>query len=288
MLIFLEGLAFFGYVSIVWNDFNNFGSFIPILFISSVIPFILIIWGLLFNNETFLVIAFFFKISFFPFLWWFPYLSSFLNYFLFFVFGVVNKVFPIFMLVINQVVSFNVIFFICIFSIFLSLFFLSISQNDLKIFFAWSSNVNYGWIILVLTQSWLNGVVFFLLYIIIFSFFLFILTDSYTFFDQLNITTSIDLFIMILVLITFLGLPPFFGFIYKYLLINSIVGFDYLNVSFFIYFILAILITYNSFIYINLLFKFNLLSVFFLNMQNLFVGVFAVLYILMTIGFVSI
>nr|YP_010736720.1 NADH dehydrogenase subunit 2 [Bipalium admarginatum]WEM34735.1 NADH dehydrogenase subunit 2 [Bipalium admarginatum] len=272
-------------MSSVILDSSNFGSYVAILFVSSVIPFIMIMWGLLASSEVYLVIAFFFKLSFFPFLWWFPYLSSFLTFFLFFVFGVINKIFPVILLFINQIISFNVIFLISLLTIVLSLINLMYFQNDIKIFLAWSSNANFGWMILVMSQVWIGGLVYFFLYLSLLFYILVCFSDSNTFFDQLNNSGYLEKLFFFFLLISFLGLPPFFGFFYKYVFINSVVGFDFLNNSTVILVFIIVLVTINSFIYINLLFKINMLSFFFfLNKWFFLVLVF---YLFISAGFLS-
>nr|UHA56320.1 NADH dehydrogenase subunit 2 [Humbertium sp. MNHN JL090] len=260
MILFLEGLAFFSYVVIVWNDYENFGNYLPIVFISSVIPFLFIVWGVILLNELIVIFAFLFKLSFFPFVWWFPFLSSFLNFFLFFILGIVNKIFPLLMIFLNHLVSFNVLFFMSILTIFISLINLIMFQNDLKVFFAWSSNINFGWIIILMSQVWLGGLVYLVIYVSLISLLFLYIEENGLFFDQFLNNSINTVLIILVVLVSFLGLPPFLGFLYKFILINSLVNFDYMQLSALIMITLIMLLTFNSFVYINILFKLNVLK----------------------------
>nr|UHA56308.1 NADH dehydrogenase subunit 2 [Diversibipalium sp. MNHN JL281] len=260
LLLLLEFVAFVGYIMVVLVDTRAGGSYLVVLFISSVVSFLLVVWAVVLFSETLLLLGFFFKLGFFPFIWWFPYISGLMSYFCYFMFGVVVKIFPLFLVTYNQLFTVSSLFIVVSLTVFLSLLNLVTNQNNIKVFLAWSSNVNLGWVVLMMASNWSLGVGYMLLYLTTVSVLLFFLGENNCYWDQFVSSGIVSVLIYMLVMVSFMGLPPFLGFLCKFMLFNSLVDFNYEQLGTIIFLVIIVLVTFNVFVYINMLFKLNVLK----------------------------
>lgn len=107
-----------------------------------------------------LVVAFFVKLRFFPFVWWFPYIRDQIKFFCFFLVGVLNKIFPLILIGIKGFFSEEILLLMVLVSLIISLINLCYKQKNIKAFLAWSSKINFSLIIMIMVVNWLRGLVY--------------------------------------------------------------------------------------------------------------------------------
>nr|UKA77690.1 NADH dehydrogenase subunit 2 [Platydemus manokwari] len=231
-----------------------------VYYILNTLSFILFLWGILFLSEDLVILSFFLKLGFFPFAWWFPYISDSLNYFSFFVLSVVQKLVPLCLFFWNNSLCSSIFYFAVFVNVLISLINLVYNQNNVKVFLAWSSSINFSWILVIFFQRWTYGISYYFYYILVFSFFIYALSSENCFWDQICVSNSSVLLVCIVSLCAFSGFPPFLGFFYKLIFFSSwSLNFFLVNVvsSLVWVFLFSLLFAFNSFVYINMLFKLN-------------------------------
>lgn len=261
-------------IFLIYSDNEvSIGDSIFIYFIVKSIVFLLIMWGFLFCCEKLIVLGMLLKLGFFPFLWWFPYIRDSLRYFSFFVLSLVQKLFPLLFIYWHCYVNFKGVMFFVILNVVLSILNLMFNQNNIKLFIAWSSNINYSWMVIMFLQWWEYGLTYYLLYSIRVIMLLLSLGNKNLYWDQLASSNVKRKITILLILASFSGFPPFIGFFYKIMFFGAF-NFNPDRHSnelsmYFIWFILTLLFIWKSFIYINVLFKLNLKKNLDLSMESL-------------------
>lgn len=144
----------------------------------NVLAFLIVLWGVVIKKEVLLVISFFLKLRFFPFVWWFPYISDQVNLVCFFLVGLLKKVFPLVLIYVkNSVSGFVFVVFVYI-TAFISLVNLCLNQNNIKLFLAWSSKIKFSIVIMIMHVNWVSGLVYLVLYVVMVMFFLSCLSEG--------------------------------------------------------------------------------------------------------------
>nr|YP_010175658.1 NADH dehydrogenase subunit 2 [Amaga expatria]QSM34665.1 NADH dehydrogenase subunit 2 [Amaga expatria] len=292
---FLLELNTFIMLYILYVQFHNsfFYNNISIIcyFVISVISSIWLLLSLIFSNEIYFLFSMFVKLSLFPFLWWYPYISENINNFSFFVITIIQKFFPLIIISINNGILYDLIFInLIIISIFISIFNLFYNMNNIKVFLAWSSTINACWIILIFINSFLIGFSYWFCYGIIFSLLIISLNNNMIYWDQLGNVGGFRIFFSFICLCSFSGFPPFLGFYYKYLIFGSLEELNFnLSPSLIVSFSFSLFIFLNSIAYIYLLFKLNnliKLNSFYNN--SYFFFFFMVNYLILSLGLICI
>lgn len=233
-----------------------------VYFIVNSIVFLLIMWGFLFCCENIIILGMLLKLGFFPFLWWFPYIRESLSYFSFFVLSLIQKLFPLLFIYWHCYVHFKMVLFFVILNVVLSIINLMVNQNKIKLFIAWSSNINYRWMVIMFLQWWEYGLTYYFLYSLRVMILLLNLGSKNFYWDQLVSLKPKNSLRILLIFASFSGFPPFVGFFYKIMFFRAF-NFNPDRHSnelsnYFIWLVLTFLFIWKSFIYINVLFKLNL------------------------------
>nr|AKC99405.1 NADH dehydrogenase subunit 2 [Obama sp. MAP-2014] len=252
--------------------------------------FYMVIIKFSFFNEVIFLLSMLVKLSLFPFIWWYPYISEQVNCFIFFLLTIVQKFFPLVLIQINNGILYDFIFInLIIISIVISIINLFYNMNNIKIFLAWSSTINACWILLIFIHSFLIGFNYWFCYSIIFFLLIISLGNNLIYWDQFTVIGGFRLFFSFICLCSFSGFPPFLGFFYKYLIFGSFEELEFtLNSSILISFMIFFFIFLNSIAYIILLFKINnliKLNSLFLNSNSIYI--FFLLYFILSLSIIS-
>lgn len=222
------------------------------------------------------------KLRLVPFHFWYIKILIKLNWNNIYFFSVINKIIPL--LILNSLINFNLInlvylnFLILLISSFFSSV-IGLNQVNIKIIIGYSSMIQISWLIILIHFS----EVFSLIYFIIYSF---ICINIFRFFIKININNlnqvrnikiiNIIFFFNIIILISLRGLPPFFGFLLKWITTKLIIDIELrfffilififnslIRIFFYLRIIFLILINYYiinkiNFKFININIKFNL------------------------------
>nr|YP_011013897.1 NADH dehydrogenase subunit 2 [Arthurdendyus triangulatus]WPY71420.1 NADH dehydrogenase subunit 2 [Arthurdendyus triangulatus] len=256
--LLLELNGFLVVLILFLNSFYETTESVFLYFILNTLVFIMFLWGVSFESEDLILLSLFLKLGFFPFIWWFPYLSDNISYFSFFILSVVQKSFPLFLIYWNNFLDVGFSLVLVLLTVFISLINLVYNQNNIKVFLAWSSNINFSWILLILFRLWSFGFSYYFFYSIVFCVLIYVIRFESLFWDQLCISNLNVLLICLVTFCSFAGFPPFIGFYYKYVFFSmweDIQGeFPLLLYGS----IFSLFFTWNSFVYINMLFKLNI------------------------------
>nr|UKA77702.1 NADH dehydrogenase subunit 2 [Parakontikia ventrolineata] len=254
-----------------------------IYYILNTLVFILFLWGVVLSLEELIILSFFLKLGFFPFIWWFPFLSDSLNFYLIFIFSVIQKLFPLLLVYWNSCIVLEGVLLAVIINVVISLINLVYNQNNIKVFLAWSSNINYSWILYIFFKSWAYGVSYYIFYVISFTFFIYFISSYNEFWDQICVTNWLGLLVCLLTFCSFSGFPPFIGFYYKLIFFSTVDGKVLsMGLSNLVYSgVCSVFFVWNAFIYINMVFKLNVNKWFFGLVDYSYYGIcFIVWYIL--------
>lgn len=255
-LLFLELNGFLLVLLLFIKSRYETSEFIFLYFILNTLVFILFLWGVSFCKELLVILSLFLKIGFFPFLWWFPYLVDNCSFFSFFLIGILQKGIPLFVIFWNNLLDYQLFVILSILTVSISLVNLVYNQNKIKVFLAWSSSINFSWILLVFIQWWSFGFSYYFFYCIVICFFLYAIRREGVFWDQVCFSNSRILVVSLVTFCSFSGFPPFIGFYYKYIFFRFWnFDYDFLGISLVYGLLLALIFALNSFIYINMMFK---------------------------------
>nr|YP_010277785.1 NADH dehydrogenase subunit 2 [Chelonus formosanus]UHY94326.1 NADH dehydrogenase subunit 2 [Chelonus formosanus] len=186
------------------------------------------------------------KLGLFPFYYWFLEMMIFINWMSCFFLSVWQKLFPLYLINLLMLKDMNMIFVIFngIFSMFMV-----INEYMLKKIFSYSSINHMIWMILILMVN----IIFFFVYYIIYLMLNFMLMMI---FKKINVLSLVDLlneslnmniyFIMIIISIG--GLPPFLGFLMKFMLIYEMI----LHMKFFLILMLIFFSLFFLYFYMRL------------------------------------
>lgn len=265
---------------------SNKGSIVYM--VVKILATICLLWGIVFCSNFIFLLGLFFKMRFFPFLWWFPYIRDGLKYWCFIFLKVLQKVAPFMLLYVNKILSRNHLYLLISVSYGIALINLYYNQQNIKVFLAWSSTCNLRLMILFIVFSWRSSLLYFFIYSFVLVIFVFILNKEFVFYwrdlFQLKKTKAWVIFLCLLV---FMGFPPLLGFLYKAMFFLSLI---YLGrwgfmVSFFIFFIVVFLLFCNRVIYLNLATKLNLKKVGIFRFKFLIVIYFFIFFFILNIIF---
>jgi len=251
------------------------------LYVVKVVSFILVMWSVVLIKEELLILALFFKLRFFPFVWWFPYISDQLKVFCFFLIGILKKIFPLILIAVKNNISRTFILITVLITMVISLVNLFMKQNKIKVFLAWSSKMNFRLILLVMQINWLSGLIYLCFYVFMVTVFLFSLEIQKEFWDQFCLSDVKKLSGLLLGLSVFSGLPPFLGFFCKYIVFVGINKIFEKTMTLVVFFFFFFLMTMQSFIYINMLFKLKLKKWVKVNLSLFFILILLVFLVMM-------
>lgn len=183
-------------------------------------------------NSNFIVLAITIKLGLFPIFFWFPQVSEGLTWIGFTILSTWQKIIPLYILSSSRKIIFSIIIRASALIGCLRI----LNQTSLRKLFAYSSLTHMSWMMLSIINSntgWFN---YFLIYsLIIISIYLVLRKINISSLDNIKHIYSTTNFLSLLIIIISLGgLPPFLGFLPKWLIIS--------NTSFDIYFLLFTLI----------------------------------------------
>nr|YP_010466084.1 NADH dehydrogenase subunit 2 [Hemaris radians]UAT98066.1 NADH dehydrogenase subunit 2 [Hemaris radians] len=223
------------------------------------------------NNFTSIMInsSLMMKMGSVPFHFWFPNISEGLSWFNNFILMTWQKITPLILL--SYYFNFQFLYFIIIMNVMIGAIG-GMNQTSLRKLMAFSSINNLGWMIFTLMISENLWMFYFIMYSFLISimFFLFYMLNMFyinqLFINNMNFMIKLNLFINFLSLG---GLPPFLGFLPKWIVINSLM----MNKLFILTFIMVMssLITiyfYTRIIYSSLMFNYFKMKWFKINFKN--------------------
>jgi len=254
---------------LIWLGFEiNMFSIIPFLsneslikkmgvefyyFLVQVIGTILFLWGSILNSFNVIgLLGFFIKLGYFPFFVWVPSIIVRLSWARIFLISTIQKL-PI-ILLFRLIFDYdrNLIVFISLITIVLSIFGMFLKINKLKNVFGWSSIIKTRFILVILSVSFNLALLYFIFYSIHVFFFCFCLYKSK--FNKLWFNyNKLDSFWLIKGFFSFFffsGLPPFLRFFYKILFIKKLMYLFWLEWVIIIIFCILLIVQVS--VYINI------------------------------------
>nr|UAT98131.1 NADH dehydrogenase subunit 2 [Smerinthus planus] len=186
-----------------------------------------------------------------PFHFWFPNISEGLSWFNNFILMTWQKITP--MIILSYYLNINFLYFIIILNVMIGAIG-GMNQTSLRKLMAFSSINNLGWMIFSIMISENLWMFYFIMYsfLIGIMFFLFYILNMF-FINQLFIS-NMNILIKMNLLINFLslgGLPPFMGFLPKWIIINFLM----INKLYFITFIMVMSSLITIFFYIRIIYS---------------------------------
>nr|YP_010271105.1 NADH dehydrogenase subunit 2 [Neptis thisbe]UJY98876.1 NADH dehydrogenase subunit 2 [Neptis thisbe] len=209
-------------------------------------------------NNFFLIIinsTMLMKMGSIPFHFWFPNIMEGLSWVNCFILMTWQKITP--MILLSYYLNLNYLYMIMIFNVLVGAI-SSFNQTSLRKLMAFSSINNLGWMIsaMIISENlWFIYFIFYSIFTFISCFLFYIINTFYInqlFFFNMNFLIKISIMINFLSLG---GLPPFLGFFPKWLIINYLLGNNFIIISFiFIMSSLILLFVYIRIIYSSLMF----------------------------------
>nr|YP_010516625.1 NADH dehydrogenase subunit 2 [Spinibdella lignicola]UXN44126.1 NADH dehydrogenase subunit 2 [Spinibdella lignicola] len=267
MWVMIE-LSTFSFLSIMWNKWfimvhENRMKYFCVQTISSI--FLIFLFCVIYltkyqwinSTSNFLFFILLFKLGSVPFHSWFVNLSKNLNYKNMFILNTWQKIIPIFMMLIFISITLSIIILLInmLISVFSQLF-----SFDIKILLSFSSVSNLSWMLISILISLKVILVFCLFYFIVMGELMKKLKMLNMKIMNFNLN-SIQIKWLFLSLLSISGIPPFLGFIPKWMVLKNTLSFKWFNILL----ILLILTVLNSMIYLricwnNLFLNFNLVN----------------------------
>lgn len=193
------------------------------------------------------------KIGRAPFHFWFPEIAEGLNWNNNLIILTWQKIAPIILIIYNS--SINYFFFITILSCIIIRRIIGFNQIRLRKILTFSSINHIGWLLSALLFSKIIWLIYFIIYSIITLNIVFIFNKFKIFFiNQLNVIFNYNPNLKNFFIINFFslgGIPPFLGFIPKWLVINNLI----LNKQFLLTFIIIIFTLITFYFYIRVIFS---------------------------------
>nr|YP_010937255.1 NADH dehydrogenase subunit 2 [Ixodes loricatus]WKW95212.1 NADH dehydrogenase subunit 2 [Ixodes loricatus] len=183
------------------------------------------IFSFYFNNKIFILIIVFsmmIKLAAAPLHSWYPQISDGLNYFSFFILSTMQKMIPLFIITFYNSVS--IIIFIIFSSLIGSLG--GFNQTSLKKILAYSSITHLSWILTLIMMSQNFWVIYFLIYSFILLKIIFLLKkNEFSLIVNLNLmkVPFLEKLFLLTLLLSLGGMPPFLGFLTKWMSVILIV-----------------------------------------------------------------
>nr|YP_010526960.1 NADH dehydrogenase subunit 2 [Rhagastis mongoliana]UXR12297.1 NADH dehydrogenase subunit 2 [Rhagastis mongoliana] len=204
-----------------------------------------------------------------PFHFWFPNISEGLSWFNNFILMTWQKITPLILL--SYYFNFNFLYFIIIMNVMIGAIG-GLNQTSLRKLMAFSSINNLGWMIFTLLISENLWMFYFLMYSFLISIMFFLFYNLNMFFINQLFINNMNFMIKLNLLINFMslgGLPPFLGFLPKWIIINFLM----MNKFYFLTFIMMMssLITiyfYIRIIYSSFMFNYFKMKWFKINFKN--------------------
>nr|UXR12258.1 NADH dehydrogenase subunit 2 [Theretra clotho] len=204
-----------------------------------------------------------------PFHFWFPNISEGLSWFNNFILMIWQKITPLILL--SYYLNFNFLYFIIIMNVMIGAIG-GLNQTSLRKLMAFSSINNLGWMIFSLLISENLWMFYFFMYSFLISIMFFLFYNLNMFFINQLFINNMNFMIKMNLLINFMslgGLPPFLGFLPKWIIINFLM----MNKFYFLTFIMVMssLITiyfYIRIIYSSFMFNYFKMKWFKINFKN--------------------
>nr|YP_010364898.1 NADH dehydrogenase subunit 2 [Theretra clotho]UNP54928.1 NADH dehydrogenase subunit 2 [Theretra clotho] len=204
-----------------------------------------------------------------PFHFWFPNISEGLSWFNNFILMIWQKITP--MILLSYYLNFNFLYFIIIMNVMIGAIG-GLNQTSLRKLMAFSSINNLGWMIFTLLISENLWMFYFFMYSFLISIMFFLFYNLNMFFINQLFINNMNFMIKMNLLINFMslgGLPPFLGFLPKWIVINFLM----MNKFYFLTFIMIMssLITiyfYIRIIYSSFMFNYFKMKWFKINLKN--------------------
>nr|YP_009058591.1 NADH dehydrogenase subunit 2 [Euploea midamus]AIM46759.1 NADH dehydrogenase subunit 2 [Euploea midamus] len=204
-----------------------------------------------------------------PFHFWFPNITEGLSWLNCFILMTWQKISP--MILLSYYFNINFIMFIMILNSIVGVIG-SFNQNSIRKLMAFSSINNLGWLLSALLISETIWLLFFCMYSFLIMIMCYIFYMINIFFINQMFNYNLNFFIKISIMINFLslgGLPPFLGFLSKWIVINFLMMNDLFIISFFFVMMSLIMIfVYIRIIYSSLLFYSFKFKWFKINIKN--------------------
>lgn len=267
ILIFFFGLelkTFAALLLVFFYSDNSFKNSRVYYFVVNVLATLGFLWGSILGSKFIFLLGLFLKLSFFPFLWWFPYICESLKYWCFFFLKIVQKIVPIVLSYTNKIVSHEFIYLLVGVSYFLSLLKLHYNQNNIKLFLVWSSSGKLCIILLLIKFSWGSALLYFFVYSFVLGLFIFVLNKArITYWRDFVFSGVSLLYVAFFCLFNFMGFPPLLGFFIKVIFFLSFVYISWLSFfgSMAVLMFILILFFLNMIVYVKLATKLMLVKV---------------------------
>nr|YP_010878687.1 NADH dehydrogenase subunit 2 [Rhagastis binoculata]WHE37879.1 NADH dehydrogenase subunit 2 [Rhagastis binoculata] len=219
-----------------------------------------------------------------PFHFWFPNISEGLSWFNNFILMTWQKITPLILL--SYYLNFNFLYFIIIMNVKIGAIG-GLNQTSLRKLMAFSSINNLGWMIFTLLISENLWMFYFLMYSFFISIMFFLFYNLNMFFINQLFINNMNFMIKLNLLINFLslgGLPPFLGFLPKWITINSLM----MNKFYFLTFIMTMSSLITIYFYIRIIyssfmfnyFKMKWFKIYFKNKLMKFINFFSLISIM--------
>lgn len=217
---------------------NNFSQLLAFFIIQTISAFSLLVFYLLGWDFAF-TMALLLKLSIFPFHFWYLNLVSFFPNIILFISSTFYKI-PSILILYNffgyinySLISFSILLTIAVGALVI------IYTNDLRFLLIRSSVSNNSWFVL----SVITELLFFILYIIIYSLFLYLIIDiiGTSSSGYLTRTSAQSLFLILICLVSMAGMPPFPVFYIKMFIVIFIISFFHFNIFIFFLMLLRVL-----------------------------------------------
>jgi len=169
-----------------------------------------------------------------------------------------KKIFPLLLISIKNFLYESVVLVMVFVTIIISLLNLFMKQNKIKVFLAWSSNINFSLILFIMQEKWIGGVMYLMFYLVMVIVFLRYLKDQKIYWDQFSISNVFSVIGLLVGLCAFSGLPPFLGFFCKYFLLFRLNKMAENSMSLFVFFFFFFFFVFYFFFFFFFFFVFYL------------------------------
>nr|QLY89754.1 NADH dehydrogenase subunit 2 [Piscicola geometra] len=214
----------------------------------------MMMWSMMFNYKNFnllLMFIIFMKLGTFPCHFWFPHVMSSCKWYMCILLTTWQKLIPIFLFIFIININNTIILVSCILNMFIGGLF-GMSSNNLKSIMAYSSIAHMGW---MMTMKMVSMNLLMLLYFAIYTFMvipMFITLKKlnmnlYKNFMLMNKNSFMNTLLVVIMLMSMAGLPPFTGFFLKLM-----VMYNMLEISLYFMMMLVIVSIMSLYFYLNM------------------------------------
>nr|AKK32531.1 NADH dehydrogenase subunit 2 [Oncylocotis sp. PJ-2015] len=250
-----------------YNSSKNMMIYFIIQTISSIIFLFSVINNLYFNNKIIyliMMISLFMKLGMPPFHSWILVMINKISWYNLLILLTLQKIIP--MMILSYIMKNEIMILLVISSLMSAIG--GINQNNLMKMMTYSSMNHISWMNLSMLFESNMWIMYLIIYSLLMFFFCNIMNNNNIYFiNQINLNMNyINKFSIIIIMLSLGGLPPFLGFLPKWMIIQYMIN---LNMFFFMFLILlmslVILFYYMQIIMSMLMFNFNMLK---LNMKK--------------------